>query len=159
VVVVCIVGVVALVAVVVVACATGAAGLAWWCFLALCLGFGLAAVAVAVAVLVVVDVVGVVVVVAAAALWLEVDDEAPQALTINTSSEAPSAMRRCLMADSLTPRIWWLAFQDATRAGLLPGESRLCALRPALARAPNSLGAPAQPDTSCVRHGAGLHRI
>jgi hypothetical protein len=62
------------------------------------LDFGLAA-------LVVVVVAGVdwvvAAVVVAAALWLEVDDEAPQALTTNTtntSSTAPSALRRSLMA-------------------------------------------------------------
>jgi hypothetical protein len=76
-----------------VACALCAAGLAWWCrFLALCLGFGLAALVVVVA-----GVDWVVEVLVAAALWLEVDDEAPQALTTNTSSTAPSAMGRCLM--------------------------------------------------------------
>jgi uncharacterized protein (DUF983 family) len=40
-------------------------------------------------------VVGVLVV--AATLWLELDEEAPQALTISASSPMASAMRRCLM--------------------------------------------------------------
>jgi hypothetical protein len=73
------------------------AGLAWWCFLALCRCFGLAALVVVVAgVDWVVDVLLV-----AAALWLEVvEEEAPQALTTKTSRTAPSAVRRCLMTYS-----------------------------------------------------------
>jgi hypothetical protein len=53
----------------------------------------------------------------AAALWLDVDEEAPQALTISMSRTAANAMRRCFMADSLTPRIWWLTSKDANRRG------------------------------------------
>ena len=68
------------------------AGLAWWCFVALCLGFGLAVVVVVVGVAWVVEVL-----VVAATLRLEVDEEAPQALTTNTSSTAPRAVRRFLM--------------------------------------------------------------
>ncbi len=89
------------------------------CFLALCLCFGLAAVVVVVAAGV--DLV-VEVLVVAAALWLEVDEEAPHALTISMSRTAANAMRRCFMADSLTPRIWWLICKDATHHGLLPGR-------------------------------------
>jgi hypothetical protein len=74
------------------ACPFCGASLAWWCFLAVCLGFGLAALVVVAGVDWVVDVL-----VVAAALWLEVDDAAPQALTTNTSSTAPSALRRSLM--------------------------------------------------------------
>jgi hypothetical protein len=70
------------------------------------LGFGLAALVVVAAG---VDWV-VALVVVAAALWLEVDEEAPQALTRSARRTAAMAMRRCLMADSLTPRMWWLAF-------------------------------------------------
>jgi hypothetical protein len=32
-----------------------------------------------------------------ATLWLDVDEDEPQALTINVSTTAPSGMRRCLM--------------------------------------------------------------
>lgn len=90
------------------------------CFLALCLGFGLAAVVVVAGAGVdwVVDVLLV-----AAALWFEVDDEAPQALTMSMSRTAARAMRRYLMTDSPTPRIWWLVFKDANPRGLLPGKS------------------------------------
>jgi two-component system, OmpR family, response regulator ResD len=94
-----------------VACPFCGAGLAWWCrFLALCLGFGLAALVVVVAG---VDWV-VEVVLVAAALWLEVDDEAPQALTTNTSNAALRAVRRSLMA----------ICKDATHLGLLPGSEQ-----------------------------------
>jgi hypothetical protein len=74
------------------ACPFCGAGL-WWCLVS-CLGFGFAAVVVVVA-----GVDWVVEVVAgAAALWVEVDEEAPHALTINTSRTAANAMRRCFMA-------------------------------------------------------------
>jgi DNA-binding response OmpR family regulator len=74
------------------------------------LAFGLAAL-----VVVVEDVDWVVeVLVAAAALWLEVDEEAPHALRIRTSSTAPRAMRRSLIATS----------KDATHPGLLPGSEQ-----------------------------------
>jgi hypothetical protein len=73
------------------ACPFCSAGL-WWCFLALCLGGGLTLVEVVVGV----DCV-VVVLLVAAALWLEVDEDAPHALTINTSKTAPKAIRRCFM--------------------------------------------------------------
>lgn len=62
--------------------------------LCLCLGFGFTVV---VAVVAGVDWV-VEVLAGAAALLLEVDEEAPQALTINTSRTAANAMRRCVMA-------------------------------------------------------------
>jgi hypothetical protein len=47
------------------------------------------------------------VLVSVAALWLEVVEEAPQALTSNESRTAASGMRRCLMAVSRPP-VWWL---------------------------------------------------
>ena len=79
-------------------CATG---FACACRLALCAGFAacLAVVVVVVLDCVVVDVVGAV----AAALWVEVDDDAPHAATINVSRTAAGAMRRCLMVVSLAP--------------------------------------------------------
>jgi hypothetical protein len=67
----------------------------------LCFG---GAVAVAVAVVVVVGVDWVVeLVVLAAALWLEVDEEAPQALTTSMSRTAGNATRRSFMAVSQAP--------------------------------------------------------
>jgi hypothetical protein len=86
------------------------------------LGFGLAAVVAVVVVGVGVDAV-VEVLVVAAALWLDVDDDEPHALTISMSRTAARAIRRYLMTDSLTPRIWWLVFKDATHPGLLPGPA------------------------------------
>lgn len=110
-----------------VACTFWADGLAWWCFLALCAGFALAAVVVVVAAVGVDCVVEVLVV--AAARWLDVDEEAPHALTTKMSNEAANAMRSCFMADSLTPRIWWLTWKDAPHPGLLPGRSGSVAAR------------------------------
>jgi hypothetical protein len=77
----------------------------------------------AVVVVVVADWLVVVAGVVAATLWLELDEADPHALTISVSRTAASAMRRYLMADSLTPRIWWLAFKDANLPALLPATS------------------------------------
>ncbi|HEY4826107.1 MAG TPA: hypothetical protein VIH85_05040 [Solirubrobacteraceae bacterium] len=62
-------------------------------------------------VVVVADVVVAEVVAAALVLWVEVDDDAPHALTMSVSRTAASGMRSCLMvvqdaaADGLLPRI------------------------------------------------------
>jgi hypothetical protein len=69
-----------------------AACLPFTCRLALCACFGFAFVVVVVGVDWVVEVL-----VVAATLWLEVDEEPPQALTINTSTMAANAVRRCLI--------------------------------------------------------------
>lgn len=78
-------------------CATGFACACRW---ALCAGLCLA---MAVEVVAGVDWVVEVVLVVAAALWVEVDDDAPHAATINVSRTAAGAMRRCLMVVSLAP--------------------------------------------------------
>jgi two-component system, OmpR family, response regulator ResD len=118
-----------------VAAALCAAGLACaWRFLALC-AFGLA---LAVAVVVVVWVVAVVAVVAgvvAAAPWLEVDEEAPQALTTNVSRTAATGMRAFLMGVT----------KDAARRGLLPGSEQ-----PMNARFAGPLGDPAAATIRCM---------
>jgi hypothetical protein len=69
-----------------------AAGFAWACRLGLCAGLA------CVVVVAVVDCA--VAVVGAATLWVEVDEDEPQALTINVSRTAPSGMRSCFMVVS-----------------------------------------------------------
>jgi len=104
-----------------VAWATGLAGA--WGFLALC-AFGLAAVVVVVLVVVLVVEVGVDCVVevalVAAALWLDVDEEAPQALASRASTTAARAIRRYLMADSGPPGRGGLSRRTPADAGCFP---------------------------------------
>jgi hypothetical protein len=61
--------------------------------------------------------------VVAAAVWLELDEAEPHALTISVSRTAAIGMRRCLIGVSLTPRMSWLTSKDAARRGFFPGNS------------------------------------
>jgi hypothetical protein len=72
-------------------------------------GFGVVAIVVAV----------VVVAAALAAVWVEVEDADPQALTSSVSSMANAGMRRCFIVVSLPPS-QWLVSEDAGRRELLP---------------------------------------
>ncbi len=103
------------------AAALCADGLACLCRLALCAGLGWALVVLVTGVDWVVEVLLV-----AAAFWLEVDEDAPHALTINTSTTAAKAIRRCLMDVSPWPpgSVVRLTWEDAGRRGLLPGKLR-----------------------------------
>jgi hypothetical protein len=75
------------------------------------------------------DVDAVVVVVAAlAAVWVEVEDADPQALTSSVSSTAVAEVRSVFIAVSLPP-IQWLVFEDAPSPGLLPADRKLCVKR------------------------------
>lgn len=75
---------------------------------------------------VVAGVVGDALVVAAAlaAVRVEVDDDAPQALTSSVSSTANAGMRRCFIVVSLPPESVMCVSEDAGRRELLPASSR-----------------------------------
>jgi hypothetical protein len=63
-----------------------------------------------------------------AAVWVEVEDADPQALTSSVSSTAVAEVRSVFIVVSLPP-IQWLVFEDAPSPRLLPADRKLCVKR------------------------------
>ena len=61
----------------------------------------------------------------AAALWVEVDEEDPQAAATSVSSTAAIDRCRHLIGFSQPPGSEWLVFKDAAGAALLPAADKL----------------------------------
>jgi hypothetical protein len=126
---------------------------AWACACRLCLWAGF----VAARVVVVTGGAGVdavAVVAALAAVWVEVEDADPQALTSSVSSTAVAEVRSVFIVVSLPP-IQWLVLEDAPSLRLLPADRKLC-LRRSRRGSEQAVNAPParsipRPDAATIR--------